>query len=99
MALKDDIKRLENLVKSVNELVRMNLMQDLTVNPNVYVVSEILKLKDEKYMKNWCQNILRVWAMIYKPRDIADVELVVFDKESGNLICKYSEINGLYYEY
>lgn len=97
MALKDDIQRLENLAKSVNDLVRKNLMQELTVQPDVYVVSDILQLKDRKYMKNWCQNILRVWAIIYRPDNANDVELTVFDKGTGILICRYSENNGLVY--
>lgn len=94
---KDTIQQVTKLVSAVNELVKMNLMQELTEQPYVYVVSDILKMKDVKYMKNWCQNVLRVWALTYrsKVKDVNSVVLSVFDKESGELLCRYSERNGL----
>lgn len=89
------IERILKLIKSVNELVAMHLMQELTEEPLVYVVPQILQLKDKKYMTNWCQNILRVWALTYKVKDVNAVVLSVFDKEMGDLLCRYSEVDGL----
>lgn len=95
MALKNDIHKLQAIVSAVNDLVRKNIMQEFTDIPHVYVIRSILQLQDSKYMKNWCQNILRVWVLTFKTESIDSVELVVFDKDNGDLICRFSEKNGL----
>lgn len=93
-----EIQRLNGIVKSVNDLVRMKVMQALTREPVVYVLSDVINYKDESYKKNWCQNVMRVWALTFRVQNINSVEFSVFDKESGSLICKYSEKKGVYYE-
>lgn len=90
-----DVDRLKSVVKAVNDLVAMNLMQPLTSSPIVYVHRVVVKENDRKYLRNWCQNVMRVWVLTYSPQDLSGVELAVFDKESGDMICRYSESKGL----
>lgn len=96
-----DIQKIGRLVVSVNELVRLNLMQEFSDIPIVYVTKQILQLKDKAYMLNWCINILAVWKLSNAEKasqmDDDTMELVVFDKESGDLICTYSKNKGVKY--
>jgi len=97
-SMKIDMQKIARLVASVNELVKMNLMQAFTDTPNVYVIKSILQLKDKKYMHNWCQNVLSVWKLSNAEKALTlgeDVELVVYDKETGDMLCRYSKVNGL----
>lgn len=99
--MKKDIQKIGRLVASVNELVRMNLMQEFSDVPIVYVTKQILQLKDKAYMLNWCKNILAVWKLSNAEKalhmDDDTMELVVFDKESRDLICSYSKNKGVKY--
>jgi len=95
MKLEKDVARLAGVLKSVNDLIALGIMQELTDKPNIYVFKNILLGKDKKYMKNWCENILTVWAHTFKSTNASFVELNVFDKESGDFICSYSVKDGL----
>ncbi len=108
MKINDDINRIGGVVASVNELVKLNLLQAFTDEPFIYVFPSCIQVKDKKYMANWCQNILRVWSLTYAPKllqmegnlkegERLNIELVVFSKESGDFICRYSENDGLSY--
>jgi len=91
----DEFKRIGAKVESVHQLQRLKLLQDFTPEPNVYVYPQILQLQDKQYMKNWCENVRMVWAITFPQSvqtDINDIELRVFDKETGDLLCRY--ING-----
>ena len=96
-----DIQKIGRLVASVNELVRLQLMKPFTEVPSIYVTKQILQLKDKSYMINWCKNILAVWKLSNAEKALEmendKIELVVFDKESGDLICRYSKIEGVKY--
>lgn len=97
--MNQDIQRIGKLVASINELVNMGLLQKFTSTPNVYVVPSILQIHDKKYMKNCCSNFLKVWAIsnaaFCQDLEIKDVEIVLFNKENGEFICRYSENKGL----
>lgn len=90
-----EIQNIGKLVSSVNELVRMGLMQPFTSEPIIYVVKQSLQLKEKKYMTNWCRNILTVWKLsnaekvLDMEREGKNIELIIFDKNSGELICRY----------
>lgn len=106
MALNNDINRIGSVIASVNELVKLGLLQKFTEEPIVYVYPSCLQLTDKKYMSNWCQNILRVWSLNYAskileltgeldPGETLNIELVVFSRENGDFLCRYSELYGL----
>ena len=88
----NDVKRIAAKVESVHALQRMQLMQDFTPEPNVYVHRQCLQLQDKRYMKNWCDNVRMVWAISFPQSvktEVKDIELTVFDKETGDLLCRY----------
>lgn len=96
----NDVKRIGAKVESVHLLQRLKLLQDFTPEPHVYVFPQILQLHDKKYMKNWCENVRMVWVISFPQSvkmDMKDVELVVFDKESGDLICRYKNGEVLFH--
>lgn len=99
--INNDIRRIGKLTVGINNLVGMGLLQALTDEPNVYVIPVILQLKDKKYMENWCRNILRVWCLSnvakLNDKEVDEIEIVVFNKENGDLICRFSEKGGLYF--
>lgn len=108
MLLRDDIHRIGKLIASVNELVKMGLLQKFTDEPIVYVHPACLQTKDKKYMTNWCRNVLRIWQINYaakilemesnlEPGEILKIELSVFSQENTDYICRYSEVDGLSY--
>lgn len=108
MELNYDINRIGKVIASVNELVKLNLLQKFTDEPIIYVYPSCIQVRDKKYMKNWCQNILRVWSLTFAPKILEmegnlkvgerlNLELVVFSKENGDFICRYCEKNGLSY--
>jgi|SRR5690606_2267761 len=87
-----DFKSIGAKVKSVRTLQRLHLLQEFTAEPIVYVYRQVLQLQDKRYMKNWCENIRAVWALSFPhvlKGDVKDLELTVFDKETGDLICRY----------
>lgn len=94
MIKKQDMKVIAAKMKAVNDLIALGVMSPFVETPVVYVFPQALKVDDRKYMTHWCQNILRVWALHY-PQNIvgavADLELVVYNKENGDLICRYSD--------
>jgi len=81
--------------KAVNDLIALGILSELTAEPNIYLYRAFLNGKDKTYLKNFCKNILTVWAVTFKPSNWRKVELCVWDKESGDLICKYGEDIGL----
>lgn len=88
----NDVKRIGAKVESVHQLQRLGLLQDFTPEPTIYVYPQVLQLQDNKYMKNWCENVRMVWAISFPQSvktDIKDIELAVFNKETGDLICRY----------
>lgn len=95
MKFEKDVARLAGILKAVNDLIALGIMQEMSDIPNIYVFKNILLGKDMKYMTNWCENILKVWGHTFKPTNVSYVELNVFDKESGELICSYSVKGGL----
>jgi len=108
MQLKEDISRIGKLISSVNELVRMGLLQEFTNEPIIYVHPACLQTMDKKYMTNWCRNILRVWSLNYaakkmemesslEPGETLTIELSVYSRENADFICRYSEKRGLIY--
>lgn len=94
MSTKENIINHAAIFREVNNLITLGLMQPLTEIPHIYVFKEVIKLKDKKYVTSWCQNVFRVWALTYKTFS-PNLELAVFDKESGELICRYSDSLGL----
>lgn len=99
--MNQEIQKIGRLVASVNELVRMHLLQDFTAVPNVYVVKQILQIKDKAYMHNWCKNVLAVWKLSNAEKALSldedSTELVVYDKDTGDFICRYSKKNGVFF--
>lgn len=95
----NDIQRIGKVNAAINNMVSVGLMQAMDDKPNVYVIRAILQLRDKRYMRNWCRNILRVWCLSNAgklvDKDVNEVELVVFDKETGDLICRFSENRDL----
>lgn len=103
-----DINRIGGVIASVNELIKLNLLQAFTDEPIFYVYPSCIQIKDAKYMRNWCQNILRVWSLTYaekleimsgklKPGEQLNIELLLYSRENGDSLCRYSELNGLSY--
>lgn len=95
----NDIHRIGKVTAGINDLISLGLLQELDDKPNIYVMPVILKLKDKKYMENWCRNVLRVWCLSNAGelvgKDVNEIELAVFDKENGDLLCRFSEKGGL----
>ena len=88
----NDVKRIAAKVESVRVLQRMGLLQEFTADPCVYVYTQCLQLQDKRYMRSWCENVRMVWAISFPQSvktDIKDIELAVFNKETGDLICRY----------
>ncbi len=92
---KKAIERVAAKYQAVNDLIALGVLQELTDKPNIYLFRAFLQGKDKIYLKNFCTNLLLVWAGTFKPSNWKKVELCVWDKESGELICKYGEDIGL----
>lgn len=90
-------KAILSKVSSVNDLVALGLMEEMNGNAAIVRIEPILfQKRDKRYIKNWCQNVLRVWCLTYNPKgkDIKYLILTVRDK-MNNLLCEYSDDKGL----
>lgn len=92
---KKELEKVSAKYKAVNDLIALGILQEFTDVPNVYIFKEFLNGKGKAYLTNFCKNILLVWALTFKPTNRRKVELSIWDKESGELICKYGEEIGL----
>ncbi|MGJ1295520.1 hypothetical protein ACR777_15040 [Sphingobacterium spiritivorum] len=101
MANKTEKARLSLLskIKAVNDLVALGLMQEFTPDSNVYIFKELLEKKDRSYVLNWCKNVLNVWILTYMPgkENTDHVELKIFDKDTGDFLCRYSKKTGIHF--
>lgn len=99
MDLKSNISKIGSVVASVNELVKLNILQKLTDVPFFYIEPAVLKLRDKKYMVSFCKNLIIVWKLTYaaKSAEMEHIELTLFSKSDGDFLCRYSEIKGLEY--
>lgn len=99
MIKKQDYRAISAKVKAGKDLIQIGLMSPMENVPVIYIFPQALKIDDKKYMIAWCQNILRVWALHY-PHNIVgairDLELIVYNKENGDLICRYSDSKGFF---
>ena len=81
-------------VVAVKRLQEMGLISAFTNQPVVMVYPQILKLNDKNFMTNWCRNIREVWIVqhhLAEDQSEDQLEIKVYDKVSGELICRFSD--------
>lgn len=79
-------------VEAVKAMQKIGLLQDFTSEPIIFIYPQALQLKDKKWMRNFCNNVLEVWVMHYPLEDgkeMVDVEFTVYSKETGDFICRF----------
>lgn len=98
MSINKGIDGLARVFKAVRELCESNLMRSFTALPIVFIYPELWLGKDEKYVEQWCKNVLRVWAIKY-PKEYKKSKgktlLIVKHQEDGRDLCTYGESDGL----
>lgn len=93
---KADVSRIAELIKNVNDLVAMGLLQMEFGAPDIYIYPEIWAGKSATFKKNWCQNVFRVWCLNSgkTPEETRTLTMAVFHKENGDLLATYTEKGG-----